>query len=146
MEEPVVTFPVLYGNGIYVKFDSRGYIQYSDDGVTWPNYAWPNHPESPFRARDAHWEYNGIVFADGYFVAFGRAMVFFGTGLSGNEWLSTITVGGRWLTCNFTGTNWVLMDDQGRTATSEGRHPSIWSISPATISVVGLGDEEMEMF
>lgn len=111
-----------YGNGIYVSITTLGDISTSIDGQTWTD------PVSPFRSVDAYWWYTGIEFADKHFVAFGHRIVITNTAFPGNDWMSTLLLGGTWNSATFTGNNWVLVDDEGRTATSANAYPGDWTI------------------
>jgi hypothetical protein len=133
---------IAQGNNLYVKINSDGHITLSYDGINWPTYTWPQNAPAPFKSRDAHWQYYGIAFAQGHFVAFGNHIVITSTCLPGSEWSSTLTTGGIWQTASFNGSNWVLQDNEGRIATSAGAYPANWSITAATIPIQDLSETD----
>lgn len=126
-QPPKITYPAIYGNGIWVQLDSYGGISTSVDNVTWSNLT------QPFTSIDAFWLYNGIAFGSGMFLAYGNHVAIAGTGLPGSSWALVLNKGGNWVAGTFTGSNWFLTDNEGRTATSQTSYPANWKFTKPTI-------------
>lgn len=127
---PAIEYPPVNGNGLWVKLDSYGSIFTSIDSITWSGLS------QPFTSIDAYWLYNGLAFGGGLFVAYGNRIVITGSSLPGSSWSSVINTGGNWISSTFNGTNWFLVDSEGRTATSRNSYPSNWVFTQPTSSLL----------
>jgi hypothetical protein len=142
---PIKTF-YAQGNGRFISVTSDGQYLTSPDGVTWPVFTWPNHPPNLLSgAHDEHHFFTGLAFGGGHFIAYGKSIIMVSNCLPGSDWESSLTVGGIWTSATFTGTNWVLTDNEGRTATSLNIYPANWSLTAATIILPGKVDDTDSM-